>query len=341
MTPVGDASRDRLRWIDVTRGFAVFLVVFYHVVIALAVTSTQAPVWASTANNALSPFRIPVLIFCSGMLLPRSLAKPAGQYVMGKLRHIAWPYVVWTTAVVVLLVGGSQVAGDGNYPPSRIWEIITAPGTYTWYLAHLFVYYLISLVLPARVRLFSIPVLLVASALIADGDGWTRFTFLLAFFFLGEAVTRFHPVWRRIVRRRWVEVIAALTVVATSIVASRAFLRYEPVTALGVIGVAILAEPVGEWVARGRMGDWIAAIGRSSIVYYTTHWIVVTVFVHVLDRLHVTNGSVLVVILMALGLAVPAVMQALRTRSRIVSALYVWPEPVRATERERRVAVGA
>jgi fucose 4-O-acetylase-like acetyltransferase len=326
MDPTGHSLRERLRWIDVTRGFAVFLVVFYHVVIAFSVTPTTAPVWASTVNGALSPFRIPTLMFCSGMLLPRSLAKPARQYVTGKLRNIGWPWVVWTLVIVLLLVGGSQIAGDGNSGISRVWPIITDSRTYTWYLAHLLLYYLISLLVPSGVRTICIPFLLAVSAIVDDGDGWTRLTFLLAFFFLGDAVTRHHDLWSRIVRRRGVELAAAAAVIATAVVGSQMFLRYEPATAVGVLGLAMLAEPVGDRIARTRAGRGLAAIGRNSIVFYTTHWIVVTVCVHVLVLLAAVNGEVLVVVPMALGLAVPALMEVLRRRWWLISLLYAWPQ---------------
>ncbi|RKR75241.1 acyltransferase family protein [Frondihabitans australicus] len=334
-----DRHGERLAWIDVTRGFAVFLVVFYHVVIALAVTPTAAPLWASTLNDAASPFRIPTLMFCSGMLLPRSLGKPTREYIGGKLRNIGWPYVVWTAVIVALLVGGSQVAGHGHYGVSRIWSIVTDDGTYTWYLAYLLLYYLISLVVPARIRTFSIPFLLAASAVIHDGDGWTRLTFLLAFFFLGDAVTRHYPDWLRLVRHRWVEALAAAAALVLAVYSTQVFVRYTLITALGVVGVAILAEPVGSLVARSRVGGWLSAIGRDSIVYYTTHWIVVTAAVHVLDRLHVRNGSVLVVALMVLGVAVPGVMVLLRRRSRIVAALYAWPKRAPSAVRAPRPTV--
>jgi uncharacterized membrane protein YcfT len=314
-----------MEWVDVTRGFAVFLVIFYHVVIALNVTHTPPPAWAVTLNDALAPFRIPVLMFCSGLLLARSLSKPPKQYLNGKLRHIGWPYLVWTLVIVTFLVGGSNVAGNGNYGAGRIASIVTDPATYTWYLAYLLLFYLIALVVPARARTWAVPILLVVSAVFHDGDGWTRLTFLLAFFFLGDVATRHRAVWMRLVRHRGLLVLAGALAVGTAVASTRLGLRYDLWAAFGVAGVALLAVPVGSRVARTWLGDRIASIGRDSIVYYTTHWIVVTAGIHLAGRLRVEGGTVLTLGLLVLGVGVSYLLVLLKRRYWLFGALYVFP----------------
>lgn len=335
LTESGSATTgDRLRWVDVTRGLAVLLVVFYHVVIALKVADVDAPTWAVVLNDALAPFRIPTLMFCSGLLLARSLTKPPRQYLVGKLRHIGWPWLVWTAVIVGFLWFGSSVAGDGNYGPERLVELVLSPTTYTWYLAYLLAFYVVALVVPAVVRTAAIPLLLIASMLLNDGDGWTRVTFLLAFFFLGDVAARYRVRFEGLARRPVVFVIASLAAVGTAVASTQLpGLRYDLVAAVGVVGLVLVAVPLGGWVATTVVGRGLAAMGRDSIVYYTTHWIVVTLSVHILGRVGLDQGTLMVIVLLVLGLAVPWAMAWLSHRSRIVSALYSWP-----ARRQRTIA---
>jgi uncharacterized membrane protein YcfT len=279
-------THDRLRWVDVTRGLAVLLVVFYHVVIALQVADLEAPAWAAVLNDALAPFRIPTLVFCSGLLLARSLRKPPRAYLVGKLRHIGWPWLVWTTVIVGFLWAGSTVAGEGSYGPARLVELVVSPTTYTWYLAYLLVFYVVAMVLPAAARTAAIPVLLAVSVLAHDGDGWTRVTFLLAFFFLGDVAARHRGRFETLARRPLVVVAAAVVALATAVASTQLpGLRYDLVAAAGVVGLVLVAVPLGTRAAGTLVGRGLAAMGRDSIVWYTTHWIVVTLGVHVLARL--------------------------------------------------------
>ncbi|ROS52184.1 acyltransferase [Frigoribacterium sp. PhB118] len=331
MTAVGPstpvvARPGRLHWVDVTRGLAVLLVVFYHVVIALKVDSVAAPGWAVVLNDALAPFRIPTLMFCSGLLLARSLRKPPGTYLVGKLRHIAWPWAVWTTVIVVFLWAGSSVAGDGNYGPGRLVELVLSPTTYTWYLAYLLAFYVVSLVIPRAARSAAVPLLLVVSVVVHDGDGWTRVTFLLAFFFLGDAAARHQDVFESLARRRIVIALGAVAALGTAIASTQLpGLRYDLVAAVGVVGLVVVAVPLGGRLAPTLLGRGLSAMGRDSIVYYTTHWIVVTLGVHALGLIGLHQGTLMIVALLTAGLTAPWVMARLSRRSRLVAGLYAWP----------------
>jgi uncharacterized membrane protein YcfT len=316
----------RLRWVDLTRGLAVLLVVFYHVVIALKVADLEAPTWAVVLNEALAPFRIPTLVFCSGLLLARSLRKPPRAYLVGKLRHIGWPWLVWTTVIVAFLWAGSTVAGDGTYDLARLVELVLSPTTYTWYLAYLLAFYVVALVVPAAARTAAIPVLLAVSVVVHDGDGWTRVTFLLAFFFIGDAAARHREAFESLARRAVVLVVAAVAALGTAVASTQLpGLRYDLVAAVGVVGLVLVAVPLGARVAPTLVGRGLSAMGRDSIVWYTTHWIVVTLGVHLLARLGVESPTGAIVLLAAGGLAVPWAAAVLARRSRIVGSLYAWP----------------
>lgn len=69
----------------------------------------------------------------------------------------------------------------------------------------------------------------------------------------------------------------------------------------------------------------LAGAGRDSIVYYVTHWPVVTLGVHGLSRLGLRDGFIATQILVGLGLMASRVMVLLRHRFSLASALYSLP----------------
>lgn len=325
----------RLAELDIVRGFAVLLVVFYHAVIALPVAGMDVPGWAQVINRAIAPQRMPLLVFLSGMLLPRSLGKPPGRYLVGKLRGIAWPYVVWTTITIALLVGGSVVLGDGNYGGvNGVLGILLDPRTYTWYLAYLMVFYVLALVIPLRVRALLIVPLWLACYLIGDGDGWSRLTSLLACFWMGEIYARRIEV-QRFAGRGVVQLVGGLILAAVTLGAVWGLpVRYTIWSFFGLVGSFLVILPAARAAQHSFVGRGIAAVGRDSIVYYLTHWPVVTVLVHLVDRIGISQSWLALLVLMAGGLGASAVAHWLRTRVTLVGWLYAWapalPSPATA-----------
>lgn len=129
---VNEAPSGRMHWMDVLRGGSVLLVVLFHGVLFGKYTTPNSVLWFS---DAAGPYRMPALMFASGILLPRSLLKPTGVFVLGKLRTLAWPWLVWS-AVMLPLVGWG-LAG------TPMWWV---NGTHTWFLSVLFTLYLLALV---------------------------------------------------------------------------------------------------------------------------------------------------------------------------------------------------
>ncbi len=101
-------------------------------------------------SNAVGPIRMPLLAFLSGLIAHYSLQKPLGDFTRGKVRNLAWPYVVWSIIFWTLeLTFRDTIYGLTDY---RLYI------SYLWYLGYIFTYYFISKFTPAvpRVLLASV-----------------------------------------------------------------------------------------------------------------------------------------------------------------------------------------
>lgn len=300
----------RMQWMDFLRGAAVLLVVLVH--------SSQhhetAPAIVQLVNELVAPFRMPALLFASGVLLPRSLRKKTSEYVWGKVRGLAWPWFLW--GLVML-----RVVGISNIDSHAWWFI---GGTHTWFLSALFLLYLAGIA-ARRVP----PWMLAAASLVLSQlleqvpsspgvDYAARVAWHGTFFFAGAVLsgritsTKFP---------RWVLPIAAAAGITWALY-NRAVPGAEGIFVLGAIGVlagivaiCLIAQLLPR-VAPVRLVEWY---GRNSIVVYLIDWPVHGVLTYV--PLHL-EGWVGILVPMAISLGVSTTAILLRPWT---SWLYQWP----------------
>ena len=74
----------RFAWMDLLRGSAIFMLILYHASAIASLYGRDLPRWLVIFNEFFLPFRMPTLMFLSGMLLSGSLRKPLVQYYWGK-----------------------------------------------------------------------------------------------------------------------------------------------------------------------------------------------------------------------------------------------------------------
>ena len=274
-TTASAPPRPRLLWMDVYRGLAVLLVVLLHAQTALVDSGLERSPVLSAVNAAVGSFRMPGLLLVSGMLLTLSLRRPAGEYLAGKLRRIAWPWLLWT-AVMLPLFG---------------WEAGLEPtwwlnGAHTWFLTVVFVGYVLGLLLKP-VPPFVIAAMLFGAAMLVDPEAaagsageWLlvleRMTWFGGFFFVGAGLGR----WREdLPRIPWPFMVLPLIVTgdwARRAVEAGRFPAEEtwPVMTMSVIGVVsilwLLAQIPDNPVMRA-----FAWVGRHSIVLFVVHYPVI------------------------------------------------------------------
>ena len=301
---------------DQLRGLAILLVVFVHAeAVVRPWVAMPGPVVVTL--DALAPFRIPMLVFLSGMLLERSLSKPTGAYFAGKLRAIAWPYVLWS--VLFLAVSGALTV-------STLVRVAFLPPTYLWYLFFLLLYYALAwLMRKGRVPFWVAMVAGFAVSFSDDPYRIGRFGFLMVFFFAGWYMTRYWAPW--VLRHRsWLIAPGALAMIAGGwISAAGVPVRYEPLPIVLTAGGVLFGVCAMSFLEGARWLRPVASVGRASIVFYVTHYPVIYLLGLALDWAGVGEPLVYLIVGIVAALAVGAVFVALRKRSRIVAALFDFP----------------
>jgi uncharacterized membrane protein YcfT len=267
--------RERLLWMDGLRGLAIVLIVLLHATAMLESIGLRAHVAVDVFNTIASPFRIPLLMTLSGMLLGGSLAKGPGRYVSGKLRAIAWPYAVWMAILLLNFPSlGLQTAMRG------LW----APNTYLWYLHTLLIAYLVALLLRRVPAWATMAVALVLAAVVGSLElpealammRPSRTFMMLGFFFAGHLLMQHLPVALRLLRHP-IGIVIGVVCTGSVVVASLqpgSNISNDPRFAAPLlvslaVGLALLSRL--PW--RDPVSRWLRWVGQHSIVYYVTHWI--------------------------------------------------------------------
>lgn len=319
------ALGERLRWMDQARGVAILLVVMHHSMTWVADFGLTVPPALIAFDDIVSPFRMPLLMFLSGILVPRALSKPTRAYATGKLRAIGWPYLLWS--VIFLVV-------TGTFTLSLVPNILLFPPTYLWYLWFLLAYYALAWLL-ARAGIPPLwPALaaMLASGFAPEDYRMSRFLFLLAFFLLGWAWSTRGPVrWSAPIRRLAIGAGLAAAVAVSAMSVAGVQVRYEPAYAWGVVGLIVAVATVLPGKARGRAPMPVEYVGRNSIVFYVTHY----TLIWMLDSLLIAAAGwraawVVWTIGVVAAMAAGTLLCMLRTRAPLVGWLFEWPASMRA-----------
>jgi uncharacterized membrane protein YcfT len=273
-----------MRWMDLLRGAAIFLVFLMHSPDVPVLLGYELPVWMERVNDFFRPFRMPMLMLLSGMLLDRSLIKPLKQYYAGKLSGIVWPYLVWA-GLHISLYGGLYEQGLSLGSP-RSW-IATS---YLWFMFYVASYFIVA---PALRRVP--PVVLVIGAfaisVAVSHPILESFFYHAGFFFAGQIVSRYPALLQRLTSR-W-SVAAMATVALTFGIISATFgaslsrnnAFFAVFSMCGILTLIACASRLPE----SELTRLIEFIGRNSLIFYAAHFPVMLAIALMAQRLGLTS----------------------------------------------------
>ncbi|GAB3288187.1 acyltransferase [Pseudoclavibacter terrae] len=307
---------------DALRGIAMLLVVLFHAGTGVAYFGDFYPRGIEVFNQIVEPYRMPTLMFLSGILLHRSLNKSAGAYFGGKARKIGWPYLLWS------LVG---LALAGDLALSYILRIAYNPAeTHLWYLWFLLIFYSAAWALKKVPSIAVASAALIASQFLPEAFRLEKAAFLFAFFMLGNCYSQHRQKINGVLNK---PLTMALAVVAAAVAsyASVAGLKvvYEPLYALGVVGMIAIAMNLVPRIRAGRTRSVLEFLGRNSIVLYIVHLFAIRTAGTLLSRVDLTNPYLQYPIFVAIGLGSGLFfiwVTKLWPRSNL---LFAWPEKSR------------
>lgn len=305
-------------WMYYARGIAMLLVVLHNVGSTLDEMGIGAAAAMTPIENFFAPFRMPLLMFLSGMLLSRSLKKPPRRYFRGKLANIGWPYLVWS---VIFLTVSQQISFI-----SLIQILYNSP-TYLWYLWFLLAYYIgLWVIIRCRIPMVAILGLSIIFAFVMpDFMRASRFFYLLTFFVAGDMVSRNMEFVVNLVSRIPVIVLALFTAICTGALSVYGVeVRYDAVYIIGVasaILILIIALPRLKVTPRKQ---WLAFIGKNSLIIYVTHRPVMWITVHFLYNLTQKYEHIYPVTFAA-AFGAGILSAVVSGKSRVLKAFFVWP----------------
>lgn len=331
MRPITPTA-SRMTWMDLFRGAAMLLVVVFHSVAMYKSLSKTDHVSAVDEFVAFfDPYRMPLLLFLSGLLLARALAKPLGTYLAGKARNILWPLLLWSFAQFTIT---SQLA-------STLDPWAWVDGTYQWFLV-----VLVACFLAAPLTRW-IPALVMAAVFVLayltigqQVPEVARIFFYGPFFFLGAGMQRWMGPLQRL--PVWVGVAGATVAIGVGVLSAAGMLAVHqniPWTLVAPVPGLLVLLWLGPRLPRFPA---LEAVGRHSIIYYVSHTAVLLV---VADLWRAAGWDVpryTMILLFLAAFGVPAFMAAHRTR---FNGLFEFPgfrpSPASPTERGRSAPISA
>lgn len=252
---------------DLLRGLSILLVILHHSTQIVVYRIGEVPGFFEFLSAFFAPFRMPMLMFLSGLLVAGSLHAPTGKYVWGKVRRILWPIVVWTLVYAV-----AEFIADPAQSTYRPWEL-GFWNTYLWFMQFIFAYYILALLMRWAPAWVLVVVPFAAMFLIPGELGLLqRFFYLMPFFFLGAFIEKH---WDEYARLLSVPLAAALAVIPIGVALYSGLvdpLWYVPLSALpAMLGIMVLVR----LTARAPDARWLAPVrfvGRYSLIYYVSHY---------------------------------------------------------------------
>lgn len=312
------AKRPREQWMDLLRGWAILLVIVLHGATVLQRAGIEPPIWLVDLSRLFVLFRMPSLVFLSGLLLAPSLRKPPVDYIYGKLQRIGWPLVIWSGIYMLVFQAEMSLASFAD---------VLSGDSYLWFLGFILTYYALALVLRRVPALLIGATLLTAAVMAPDGEKFSeRLLYLGALFYLGAWIGNHWREWKALIVSPWAPLALALASYFSLVMLARSELNYGPYDLFAAACFIVGASAVSFRLQGRRQLEPIAFVGRNSLQYYVVHYPIIFVCAKLSQRLGVSESDLIPLISIVVAIVGATVAVLLAQRYTIVQRLFVGPE---------------
>lgn len=280
----------RIDWVDNLRGLSILAVIFLHCTFAVNGNAGHFGFVSSMINDVMMPIRLGLMFFVSGLFVDPGLKKGIRLFTENKVKSIIYPFIIWVgvyAGTKIVLSHHDQQVMDVLIPH------ITGGGDITWFLHSLFIFFLIIIV--ARYlsfwAIFAICLLgcwftpaIPEESVFASFDNThiNKSFYLFIFFWLGDALVRHKLDMTEWVKKTWVlsGSLVAFLVMSVAMLFLPALnqetehqLSWQLLTPLAPLALASI--PLFVWIAMHLNSRLVSYIGKHSIVFYLTHFMVI------------------------------------------------------------------
>ncbi|OHV12168.1 hypothetical protein BH688_05825 [Kushneria phosphatilytica] len=338
------ASSGRFEWMDALRGIAIFMVVYLHSADSMSIKFPELSSAFLQFNAIMTPFRMPALMFLSGLLVFSSMGKGSRRYFRGKAVNILYPYIIWSLIGYVLYILRAHYLGK---EPVDFWSsFFLHPMMHLWFIYYIMIYYVIAFFLLKTNRLLCFA-LVMSSYTAMYYFGFEKFGYYMVFFMVGGLLGIRLQAFRQFIERAGWSLLLPVGVMGVWV-----WLVHEGVIdnvygydllqmsmAFIVITLLLKVTMLAAVAPLLRPFQWF---GRNSLAIFLVHFPFTWVAPVLMTRFIDSDPDLVFPFYFAVVLGISALLAWLNNRSRVVSLLFTANAlmPSGATTRSSAKATG-
>lgn len=287
------------------RGGMILLVIMQHWLARLDSYESLSPIgFYQVIYNIkiyFEPFRMELLFFLSGMIVHKSIAKETKTYVLGKVRNLLYPYILWSLIYFLFFNFKDILSGDMEKPLIDMARIMVGAPGLTWFLCFLFIFFLVSIPVLSKIKkpaiVFSACVAFIVlfpevhlfEGLNVNYIRETDLFYYFIYFYLGCLVGMRGVDIVNISKNKVVFFVSIASLIIVQLIN---FNLDVFKTSLVYLPFAILTIPlfvfVGDLLSRSNViSKALTHVSTNSIVYYLMQFLFLSIFAKILTILHV------------------------------------------------------
>jgi fucose 4-O-acetylase-like acetyltransferase len=333
---------DRKEWIDYAKGIGIILVVYGHLLSNGYHDGLDIPGhFYELSRNILYSFHMPFFFLLSGLLAEDSLQKRGSrEYVIDKLRRIAYPYFLWSTIQIIIEVIFSDHTQNGT-TLSNLFTILYRPWGQFWFIYSLFFMHIIYAILSGTER-FAKPALVIAGFVLffnplpatlvlfsnplpIEVPILYQFSTYFMYFVFGIFFQRYFFVMEKLEIPPIFILLLLILLVSCGLLIYGDLIHQDPFTSfryarflylyLSIVGI-ILCVSLAQYLARKNTLTFIRIFGFHSLQIYLVHMIAGAGTRLILSNyLHIQNWIIQISISVLVALISPILIQKISEKA--------------------------